>query len=1272
VPKVFISYSHDSQEHLDRVLALSDKLRADGIDALIDQYEPTPRDGWPLWMDLEIQKADFVILVCTEFYLRRVEHREDPGKGRGVLWEAKLIYTHLYLSDSLVQRFIPILFDDDEHANIPTPLRTMAFYQVDTKDGYEDLYRHLTQQPRHRMPECGQLRPLPPRDALSYPVSLGAIDRSPVTSQDRRNRRAMIKRIRQDWIEGVLKQSLYNVARIDLVLESEANHVEHGLRPVVQAPGQPPVAMAAGATIRSLFEDEGEALLILGAPGTGKTTLLLELASQLLDRAELDESYPVPVIFNLSSWAAHRRPFAQWLISELNERTEVPKKIARSWIDAEQVLPLLDGLDEVAVQHRQACAEEINRFRRDHGLLPIAVCSRIADYEALGVKLRMRNAVLVQPLSRTQVNDYLNRAGAALQPLRDAVKHDTNLAELLATPLMMWVAMLAYRDAPIESGEFVSVEQRTDRIFACFVDAMFQRTPGGQRYPKALILQWLSWLASALKRNERTVFYLEDLHLNWLPSRKQRGFLKSGIVVLWTGVLGIVVWLGVTGVLLGGGLGMVQWILLDSLTFLLLVSVTGGLLGTMTELRPSELIRFRLADVRRRAAKAIRSGLLGSMLLGVLFGLVVGLIMSSLGGDGLRVGLIFGTLSVPPFGLLSGLVTLVTTEAVEIRSRPNQGTRTSLRNGVIVIPTAGLLLGLLFGAMLGLLYGYTDDDLFEVLTPTSVAGAALGLFGGLTAGLIGGGLFAIKQATVRLTLWMTGSGPLDYPAFLNYATERLFLRRVGAGYMFLHRAVLEYFAAIGGKDVTEAVPGGPNPRKRRGLVWASIMTFTVAIAVFGLWVRYASSATAIHSRERAYEPTRKLLHEAANRNNPKTAEFVGVSQPDAIRQVEHLVVVLLEGSSFDHTLGGLKSIRPAIDGLTGNESNPDTNGEAVQVQPLAEFHGTLRPAPDSRFAATDRQIFDAATDPARAPTMRGFVKSYGSRPQQPLHSKKVMFYFDPDKVPVLATLALEFAVANRWFSSVPGPSWPNHLFADYGTAFGELGNNVLPLGPYNSIYERLIGSGRTAKIYQYDAVSVFVPLFVLTKQHPQLFGTLTQFLTDAHRGELPNFSLVEPNYSNRSDDELPSTRNGPPRLSADDYLVASVYNGIRRNDSLWRSTVLLITYANHGGFYDHVAPPAVSPDGYVASAKDTGTGSEFQFDRLGVRVPAIVVSPYIMRGTVDMTIYEHASIPATATSLFLGQYDKRSPREKTANTFLHVLTLATPRPGTDTVLFPIE
>src|SRR5205085_12420668 len=117
-------------------------------------------------------------------------------------------------------------------------------------------------------------------------------------------------------------------------------------------------------------------LLILGEPGAGKTTLLLELTRALLERARQDESQPIPVVFPLSSWTTRRQPLTEWLVAGLHSRYQVPFPLAISWIKTDQVLPLLDGLDEVAAPHRAECVEAINAYRQDHGLLPTVVCSR--------------------------------------------------------------------------------------------------------------------------------------------------------------------------------------------------------------------------------------------------------------------------------------------------------------------------------------------------------------------------------------------------------------------------------------------------------------------------------------------------------------------------------------------------------------------------------------------------------------------------------------------------------------------------------------------------------------------------------------------------------------------------------------------------------------------------------------------------------------------------------------------------------------------------------
>ena len=397
--------------------------------------------------------------------------------------------------------------------------------------------------------------------------------------------------------------------------------------------------------------------------------------------------------------------------------------------------------------------------------------------------------------------------------------------------------------------------------------------------------------------------------------------------------------------------------------------------------------------------------------------------------------------------------------------------------------------------------------------------------------------------------------------------------------------------------------------------------------------------------------------------------------PPGLDNLKHIVVLMMENRSFDHMLGALKANDPRIDGLSGTESNPDTTGATVTVQPQAEFQSQLDPDPDHHFPGVDLQIFNGDNSNPRVANMQGFVKSYFQQQRDVKHSRKIMYYFTPDKLPVLTTLATEFAVFNGWFSSIPGPTICNRAFAHYGTSFGKVGMDLFyAMEPFRSIYDRLVTANpaRTSKLYYYDQASSTMEIVNLLQHQSELFGTYQQFLADCSTGTLPDYSFVEPNYSDHDGDngeELASDQHPDHHVQAGELFIASVYKAIKQNPALWRSTALLIVYDEHGGIYDHVPPPACVKDGFVAQPNDTGTGRAFEFDRLGVRVPAILVSPWIPKGTVVKgpqepgggRTFEHASIPATVTKFFLGDYDQRSPREKAADTFLDLLTLPTMR-----------
>jgi hypothetical protein len=171
-PTVFISYSHDSKEHQDRVLKLANKLRGEGIDCALDQYQDSPAEGWPKWMNRGVKKSDFVIVICTKTYYNRV--MGDDEKGMGIKWESTLIYQQLYNAGANNTKFIPIIFEDGEFENIPEPLQGATFYNVDDQDAFDKLYWRL-RGVKTEKPKLGKLRELPEKERKTLFIS-GFID----------------------------------------------------------------------------------------------------------------------------------------------------------------------------------------------------------------------------------------------------------------------------------------------------------------------------------------------------------------------------------------------------------------------------------------------------------------------------------------------------------------------------------------------------------------------------------------------------------------------------------------------------------------------------------------------------------------------------------------------------------------------------------------------------------------------------------------------------------------------------------------------------------------------------------------------------------------------------------------------------------------------------------------------------------------------------------------------------------------------------------------
>lgn len=336
-------------------------------------------------------------------------------------------------------------------------------------------------------------------------------------STDQRNRTGILAALHKAYTDE-LAASLQGVARIALGLH-ERFDLTHPARLAAWHPGEPERIFPDGTTILDVYQQAGHGLLILGEPGAGKTTLLYDLALALLTRAEADETHPLPVVLNLSSWATKRQPLHLWLVEELELRYLIPHRLGSRWVQEGRFQLLLDGLDEVAASARGACIEAINTYHAEH-LLPLVICSRREEYEVASQRLTLQSAVIVQPLTLAQVNAYLKEAGKGLSAVRKVVQTNAVLQELLTTPLMLSVVTMAYqgkttRDLP----QMGTASEQQQQIFARYLQRMLHLSAKPRNTTPEQLHHALSWLAHQMQQRSQSVFYLEQLQPHWLTTR---------------------------------------------------------------------------------------------------------------------------------------------------------------------------------------------------------------------------------------------------------------------------------------------------------------------------------------------------------------------------------------------------------------------------------------------------------------------------------------------------------------------------------------------------------------------------------------------------------------------------------------------------------------------------------------------------------------------------------------------------------------------------------
>jgi phospholipase C len=337
--------------------------------------------------------------------------------------------------------------------------------------------------------------------------------------------------------------------------------------------------------------------------------------------------------------------------------------------------------------------------------------------------------------------------------------------------------------------------------------------------------------------------------------------------------------------------------------------------------------------------------------------------------------------------------------------------------------------------------------------------------------------------------------------------------------------------------------------------------------------------------------------------------------------VQHVVVLMMENACFDRMLGCMAATRPGLEGV--DPAAPRTNPDGVGGS-LAQRETTSR-----NIVRDPRHYLPNAMAQYAGGTNQGFVTDFiNTHPNSSAEQRsEVMAYYPRGFLPGLHTLADHFVICDHWFSSLPGPTWMNRLFAHSGTSLGQtdepgaMFNSARHVYPERTLYDELTDNKISWRIYFGDVPQSIVMTHQL--RHLRNYRRYAHFCDDVAKGDLPAYCFIEPTYFGpHQNDQHP-----PHDIMRGDALIASVYNALRANAALFEKTLLIVLYDEHGGFFDHVVPPAtVAPDAHT---------EHFAFDVLGFRVPAILTSPLLDPG-INKAVFDHTSLLRMAANLWPG------------------------------------
>lgn len=509
-----------------------------------------------------------------------------------------------------------------------------------------------------------------------------------------RSQLLLLQQVKQEVISR-LEQSLHNKVLITLGKQMQLEQVKRLWNAEIKIGFKPTEPLLPQTSILEVFERAEIAgqLLLLGNPGAGKTTTMLDLGHSLIDKAIQDRSHPIPVLFNLSSRKDPRQSIPNWLVEELKSKYGVRKDIGKKLMEEKLLLPMLDGLDEVKLEHQELCVHSINQWLQgDERPLFVVVCSRREEYAIYETRLHLNGAIVLLELTDEQIQEYL--FDVRRLELWQLLHQDPVLLELIRTPLLLSITVLSYEELSQQRWQqLTSTKQRIRMLLDAYVQKMFRREIESKAYKKLPPKErqtryWLIFLTRQLKRESQTEFLIEKIQPSWLVTSKQKK------VYQW--VAGLIFGLSF-GLLFGLGYGLLYGLSFGLLTGLgyglpygLVYGLVYGLFHGLRNKREQEIKLFETFKWDwsfEKAKRSLISGLSLGLLTGLIFGLSYGL------NDGLSYGLLTGLLYV----LVNGLFNRLTSSEIDIKRRPNQGIWKSATNALFIALIFGLSLGLFSG-----------------------------------------------------------------------------------------------------------------------------------------------------------------------------------------------------------------------------------------------------------------------------------------------------------------------------------------------------------------------------------------------------------------------------------------------------------------------------------------------------------------------------------------------------------------------------------------------